>query len=44
MANTPSIRKINVKVTSGEAFAISLEKEGGSPVPTMQNIYVMGKA
>lgn len=44
MANTPSIRKINMKVTSGEAFAISLEKEGGSPVPTMQNIYVMGKA
>ncbi|XZF13917.1 anti-sigma factor [Chitinophagaceae bacterium MMS25-I14] len=25
------------------AFAISLEKAGGSPVPTMENIYVMGK-
>lgn len=44
MANTPDIRKIDIKVSSGEAFAISLEKEGGSPTPTMQNIYVMGKA
>jgi len=31
-------------VTNGEAFAITLEKEGGSPVPTMQNLYVLGKA
>lgn len=30
-------------VTGGEAFAISLENEGGSPVPTMEQIYVMGK-
>jgi hypothetical protein len=27
-----------------ETFAISLEKMGGSPVPTMENIYVLGKA
>ncbi len=44
MANTPNIKKVDMRVTNGEAFAISLEKEGGSPVPTMQNIYVMGKA
>lgn len=44
MANTPEIQKVAQAVTSGEAFAISLEKEGGSPTPTMQNIYVMGKS
>lgn len=44
MANTPSIMKVDRPVTGGEAFAISLEKAGGSPVPTMENIYVMGKA
>lgn len=43
MANTPAIKKVGMQVTTGEAFAISLEKEGGSPTPTMQNIYVMGK-
>lgn len=43
MANTPAIKKVNMRVMSGEAFAISLEKQGGSPTPTMQNIYVMGK-
>jgi len=44
MANTPAIQKVARQIASGEAFAISLEKEGGSPTPTMQNIYVMGKA
>jgi len=43
MANTPAMQKVSKPVTGGEAFAISLEKEGGSPTPTMQNIYVMGK-
>jgi anti-sigma-K factor RskA len=43
MANTPAVQKINMQVMSSEAFAISLEKEGGSPTPTAQNIYVMGK-
>jgi len=38
-----SMQKVSKQVMSGEAFAISLEKEGGSPVPTMENIYVMGK-
>lgn len=44
MANTPAIQKVGKPVTGGEAFAISLEKEGGSPVPTMEKIYVLGKA
>lgn len=44
MANTPSIMKLDRPVTGGQAFAISLEKAGGSPTPTMDNIYVMGKA
>jgi anti-sigma-K factor RskA len=35
--------KVNMNVNDGQAFAISLEKEGGSPTPTMENIYVMGK-
>ena len=44
MANTSSIQKVTKQVTAGEAFAISLEKEGGSPSPTVENIYVMGKS
>ena len=35
---------IQAKNTQGaEAFAITLENKGGSPVPTMEKIYVMGK-
>lgn len=30
-------------ITKAQAFAITLEKQGGSPVPTMQNMYVMGE-
>ncbi len=44
MANTPKIQKVAMAVSSGEAFAITLEKNGGSPVPTMENLYVLGKA
>ena len=44
MANTPLMQKVPMPVTNGEAFAISLEKAGGSSTPTMENIYVMGKA
>lgn len=29
-------------IPNAQAFAITLEKEGGSPVPTMENMYVMG--
>ncbi len=32
-----------ISVTSAQAFAITLEKRGGSPTPTMENMYVMGK-
>ena len=44
MANTPTIQKIDMPFIEGEAYAISLEKMGGSPTPTLDNIYVMGKA
>ena len=44
MAGTASIQKIDRPVMYGDAFAISLEKEGGSPTPTAENIYVMGKS
>lgn len=30
-------------VPSAQAFAITLEKEGGNPTPTMEEMYVMGK-
>jgi anti-sigma-K factor RskA len=35
--------KMQMKIMDGQAFAISLEKEGGSPTPTAENIYVLGK-
>lgn len=44
MAGKGGMEKMSKGVTgSGEAFAISLEKEGGSPTPTMEEIKVMGK-
>jgi anti-sigma-K factor RskA len=30
-------------IPKAQAFAITLEKRGGSPVPTMENMYVMGE-
>jgi anti-sigma-K factor RskA len=42
MANTPAMQKEAMQVTTGDAFAISLEKEGGNPAPT--TVYVLGKA
>jgi len=44
LASTPGVQKVIKSVTTGQAFAISLEKAGGSPSPTMANIYVMGAA
>ena len=41
MANTPAMQKVAMQVTDGQAFAISLEKEGGNPTPT--TVYVLGK-
>mgnify|MGYP003549478745 FL=1 len=29
-------------VDKAQAFAITLEKEGGNPTPTMEEMYVMG--
>ena len=29
-------------VENPQAFAITLEKEGGNPTPTMEEMYVMG--
>lgn len=42
MVASNGMQKIAGQMTGGQAFAISLEKEGGSPVPTMEQIYVMG--
>ncbi len=44
MAGTASIQKVDRPVMAGEAFAISLEKAGGNPTPTTENIYVLGKS
>jgi len=30
-------------ITNAQAFAITLEKKGGSEIPTMENMYVMGE-
>lgn len=30
-------------ITNAQAFAITLENEGGSPTPTLEQLYVMGK-
>lgn len=39
-----TVARLPMDITNGQAFAISLEKEGGSPTPTAENIYVLGKA
>ncbi len=44
IASTPVMQKVGAPITRSDAFAISLEKEGGSKTPTMENIFVMGKA
>jgi anti-sigma-K factor RskA len=42
MVTTNGMQKIIKAVASGQAFAISLENEGGSPTPTMEQVFVMG--
>ncbi|RYD56298.1 MAG: hypothetical protein EOP56_13270 [Sphingobacteriales bacterium] len=42
MVTTNGMQKIAKAVASGQAFAISLENEGGSPTPTMEQVQVMG--
>ena len=44
MQGPSAVQKIEMKVMDGQAFAVSLEKEGGSPLPTPENIYVLGKS
>ena len=41
MLQTPAVSKLPMQVKDGQAFAISLEKEGGNPSPTQ--VYVLGK-
>lgn len=43
MVDKDIMAPLPMTVTDGQAFAISLEKEGGSPTPTAENIYVLGK-
>ncbi|MDQ8006191.1 MAG: anti-sigma factor [Pedobacter sp.] len=40
--STTAVQKM-LTVNAAQAFAITLEKRGGSPTPTMENMYVMGK-
>ncbi len=42
MVSEGVMQKVAKSVSEGEAFAISLEDEGGSPVPNMEQIYVLG--
>lgn len=43
MVEKGMVTKLPMQVTSGQAFAISLEKEGGTSTPTMEQVQVMGK-
>lgn len=43
MVGRQGMEKVAKAIPGAQAFAISLEKEGGSPVPSMDQIYVMGK-
>jgi anti-sigma-K factor RskA len=44
MLGPSAVQKVEMKVMEGQAFAVSLEKEGGVPQPTAENIYVLGKS
>jgi anti-sigma-K factor RskA len=37
------MQKVPKAVTAGQAFAVSLEKEGGNPTPTADKIFLLGK-
>jgi anti-sigma-K factor RskA len=34
---------MDVKISEADAFAVTLEKMGGSPAPTLERLYLMGK-
>lgn len=42
LGDSPALLKMKT-IASAQAFAITLEKEGGSPSPTLTAMYVMGK-
>ncbi|MCB0700056.1 MAG: anti-sigma factor [Chitinophagales bacterium] len=42
MVAEKGMMKVGRAIASGQAFAISLENEGGSPSPTMEEIHVLG--
>lgn len=42
MMNCPGICRMK-NITKADAFAITLEDQGGSPVPHLENLYVLGK-
>jgi anti-sigma-K factor RskA len=42
MKDGPGMMKMK-NIPKAQAFAITLEKRGGSPTPTMEKLYVMGK-
>ena len=42
-AFTGKVLKMKNTKAGSAAFAITLEKEGGNPTPTMEEMYVMGK-
>ena len=39
--NDTSLQKMK-NITDAQAFAVTLEKEGGSPIPTLTALYLMG--
>jgi anti-sigma-K factor RskA len=41
LLESPTVSRLPMNVKDGQAFAISLEKEGGNPTPT--EVYVLGK-
>lgn len=42
LASASTIQEMPYKVTGAQAFAITLENEGGSEVPTLSELYVIG--
>lgn len=43
VAANSGMQKVPDAVMAGQAFALSLEKEGGNPTPTADKIYLLGK-
>lgn len=42
-ANGGDMHMMPVRIDDADAFAVTLEKKGGSPTPTLTQLYVMGK-